>query len=1351
MATIREMQAVFKASASNMRGGVQKLRDDFKGLKKESDETGKTMGDKMYAGFDKMQRGGQKVRHVGGQFSKYVTASLAAGGGVALATANQFDKAYNNIRIGTGAAGKALEGLKGSFKSVFREVPQDADTVSKALAGLNTMTGATGETLEGLTKATLDTSRMLGEDGVSNAESFGTALKQWNIPAEEGEDLMDRLFKATQDYGVGLGDLTGQLTEYGPVLQNAGFSIDETADLFGRLSKEGINVSRVMPALNASFRNWSAEGKNSREEFDKVISTIRETEDSTEALALATDVFGAEGAQRLMTAIRNGAVPSLDELGDALEGAEGLVETTGEETLTLGERFMIFKNNMMEALEPIGQVLLDMAERWMPKIQNAAEKVSHMFGSLSEAQRKWLVILGLVSAAIGPVLLILGQLAIWIGGIGKVLTPLIQKIGAKGLGGVLKALASRLSFLFGPIGIAIGIITTLGIAFVTAYNKSETFRNFIDELRDKFSQGIEWIGKFKDGILGLFQDDGMAGIDILTSIGLSEDMAQRLWDITGYFIEFYWQVKEKVELVKGVLSSMIAMFKGEWTDGRAILEKLGFTPDQIVAIENVVIGIMSRFKQMKEEVSNALSEVGRYFKSTFSDIQAWWSEYGPLITGAISTVFGKAKEILFAILNSIDWNFQDTYRKITKIWDLLWSVVSTATRIAWSTLETIIGVGMDLIQGIIAATSALIQGDWSRFWQILRDTAGSIKDRIVAHISRMRDLGIEIFGNLVNRGKEWFLNLYSNLTDRARAIRVGVTSSFTTLKDNAIERVSSMYRSVRDWFRDMYNDTKSRASSIKDTVVGYFTDLKDDTIDRFQSIVSGAKDMMDGVGDSIDQKKEAVVEKATSLGTSIANAAIRGFNKLIGGINSVGKLLGIDELLSEIPLVGSGGGGSSRTSSGSGRGRSSNYSVARYSTGTDFHKGGAAIVGDKGPGNGGGTREIVSLPNGRNWLFNKETLIDDLPTGAKVLNNKLTEKKLGAGSGTDKDNESGWFSRAVDWGKDKASSIVGGVSGAFSKVSDFITDVWDYMSNPGELASKLVSNLDLGFELPQVPLDLATGGVKKLTSGIGDFFGKWFDSAGGEVDGGSILNRAITARFGSYPAHIARQLGVTRHYGLDTAHKYERLTSPVSGKVSRVWHDKFGGNAIQISAGDLTWWFMHMQSIARKVGDMVKAGATNLGVTGNTGLRTTGYHLHTQAMKGGIGNRFAIDPLPLLKKIGGYFKGGITDGIPELAWLNEEGFRESVISWNPARKERSEDIWRTTGQQLGFDNDESVEALKEVVKYTKVTNRLLQRIENAIIDKDPVVRVDDIFEGYNNKDTKEIQKRKQFTGRVGAD
>mgnify|MGYP001279734561 FL=1 len=228
--------------------------------------------DKGLQGMQKTLKGtAGKLKKTGKTMSAAITSPIVGLGTAAFAAADQVDKAYRNIQVGTGATGDALDGLKESFDEVFTAVPDSADAVSNALATINTLTGSTGDTLEDLTKSVLDASRTLGEDGVANSEAFGQAMKQWQIPAEEGTQQLDHLYKLTQDYGVGLGELSGQLTTYGSVLNNAGFSMAESAELMASLESNGISVSRVMPGLNKAFRNWAAEGKNSREELAKIV------------------------------------------------------------------------------------------------------------------------------------------------------------------------------------------------------------------------------------------------------------------------------------------------------------------------------------------------------------------------------------------------------------------------------------------------------------------------------------------------------------------------------------------------------------------------------------------------------------------------------------------------------------------------------------------------------------------------------------------------------------------------------------------------------------------------------------------------------------------------------------------------------------------------------------------------------------------------------------------------------------------------------------------------------------------------------------------------------------------------
>src|SRR5690625_4420438 len=122
---------------------------------------------------DKFKSTADHIKKTGQDLTKYITLPVVALGGVAAAAANDVDKAYKDIQISSGASGKDLEALHGVFDDLFTQVPQGADEVANSMANLNTLTGATDQVLQDLSKSVLDASRMLGEDGASNAESFG--------------------------------------------------------------------------------------------------------------------------------------------------------------------------------------------------------------------------------------------------------------------------------------------------------------------------------------------------------------------------------------------------------------------------------------------------------------------------------------------------------------------------------------------------------------------------------------------------------------------------------------------------------------------------------------------------------------------------------------------------------------------------------------------------------------------------------------------------------------------------------------------------------------------------------------------------------------------------------------------------------------------------------------------------------------------------------------------------------------------------------------------------------------------------------------------------------------------------
>lgn len=175
--------------------------------------------------------------------------ALLAVGKLAFEAGQEFDAATDTIVTKTGATGQALAGLQENFKAVFTSIPTDAATASSALAELAARTGATGLPLQEMTKQLLEATRLLGGDATQNAGLFARVMGDWGIPVENGAATLDKLFVVAQQTGVGMDSLMTKMVQFGAPLRLMGFSMDDSAALFGKWEKEGVNAELVMGSL----------------------------------------------------------------------------------------------------------------------------------------------------------------------------------------------------------------------------------------------------------------------------------------------------------------------------------------------------------------------------------------------------------------------------------------------------------------------------------------------------------------------------------------------------------------------------------------------------------------------------------------------------------------------------------------------------------------------------------------------------------------------------------------------------------------------------------------------------------------------------------------------------------------------------------------------------------------------------------------------------------------------------------------------------------------------------------------------------------------------------------------------
>lgn len=490
--------------------------------------------------------GAQKGLEIG--IAATAGAITAAVGGL-IGIGSTFHDMSRTIAVSSGATGDDLRALEESAMAVATTVPVAFNDAGDALASLNTMTGETGPDLERLTTQVLEASNLLGEDGTANAAAFGNALSQWEVDAATGADAMDGLFAVTQNFGIGLDAVTGHLNTYGSVLNNAGFSMEESAILFGSLEKSGLSVSRIMPGLNAAFRGWAGEGLNVQDMLTDTVGKIESAETAQEALALATDTFGAEGAQRLTTAIRNGSF-ELQDFQTALGDTEGSIERTAAENRTLEESFQLLGNEAMVALEPLATELFDAL---IPAVESAGEALTDMIDWVSENEElvKGLVVVvgglagGLLAARAAVVTFTVAQRAMNV-------ATLLATGGFKALDSAMR----KNVFVLIATAVA-GLVAGLVYFFRETETGQEIWGKFTDALgagwdwvMDKIQPGIDWlIGVFdtvKEAWVGI--TDILFKGDFNSFLGLEEDSG---------FVDFLFNVRE------GFIS-MVDWIKSAW-------------------------------------------------------------------------------------------------------------------------------------------------------------------------------------------------------------------------------------------------------------------------------------------------------------------------------------------------------------------------------------------------------------------------------------------------------------------------------------------------------------------------------------------------------------------------------------------------------------------------------------------------------------------------------------------------------------------------------------------------------------------------------------------------------------------
>lgn len=397
----------------------------------------------------KFQEVGGKIEAVGKGMTKYVTGPILALGGGSVAAFNEVDAGLDKIIQKTGATGDELEGMETIFKNIATTVPADMEEIGDAIGEVNTRFGSTGDELEGLSEQFIKFAKLNGQDVTSAIDQTQKALSAYGLGAESAAGYLDAMNKVAQMTGVSTDKLQSGLIANATAFQELGLGIDEATLLMGQLEKSGANSETVLNGMRKALKNATAEGKPFDQALAELQDTIENGSGSMDGLTAAYELFGKSGDQ-IYGAVKNGTL-NFKELVGVLGDTEGSVTDTFEAMQDPTDKFALALQQIKLLGAEIGAVLLDTLAPVIEKVSTTITSFLEKWQTLSPEMQKTILIVAGVAAAIGPLLMGLGNLITMIGSIMTMWPVLSAGFGAIAapVAGVVAAIAAL---------VAIGIV-----------------------------------------------------------------------------------------------------------------------------------------------------------------------------------------------------------------------------------------------------------------------------------------------------------------------------------------------------------------------------------------------------------------------------------------------------------------------------------------------------------------------------------------------------------------------------------------------------------------------------------------------------------------------------------------------------------------------------------------------------------------------------------------------------------------------------------------------------------------------------------------------------------------------------
>lgn len=753
----------------------------------------------------KMENLGNSIAGVG----KTIMPISTAVGGLGIAavkTAADFDSAMSQVAAVSGATGDDLQSLRDKAREMGEKTKFSASEAAQAMNYMAMAGWKSKDMISGI-DGIMNLAAASGEDLATTSDIVTDALTAFGLSAADSGHFADILAAASSNANTNV-SMMGETFKYcAPIAGALGFSAEDTAEAIGLMANAGIKSSQAGTALRTIMNNLAGEVKISGQAIGDVTIATTNADGSmrslSDILADCRVAFGgltesekAQAAESLVgknamsgfLALMNAAPADIEKLSGAIDNCDGTAEKMAA---TMQDNLMgqltILKSQLEELAISFGEMLMPAIRNIVTKIQEFVDKLNGM----DEGTREMVLKIGLLVAALGPFLVILGTTIAKIGTAMKGFVQLANgfnklKVAVQGGTGLFGKLGAAIGGISAPVVAVVAVIGTLVAAFLHLWNTNEGFReaiigtwNTIKETVSTFCQGI---------------------VDRLNALGFSfqniTEVLSAVWNgfcsllapvFEGAFQAIAVVLSTVLNVITGILDVFIGLFTGNWSQMWTGIQTIfsgvwegikGVLSAAVGIIQGIVDVFLGWFGTSWSEV---WTNIKTFFEGIWNGIVAFFSGIWETITNVVQTGIMLIGSILGAAFDIITLPFQFIWENCKEI------IVSV-----WNAIKSVVSSAIGAVSSVISSVMSVIQNVISTIW-----TAISTK-----------------ISTVLNTIKSVVTTVFNAIKSVASSVWNGIKSAISTVVDGIKSKVSSVFNSVKSTVTSVFNGIKSTTTSV---------------------------------------------------------------------------------------------------------------------------------------------------------------------------------------------------------------------------------------------------------------------------------------------------------------------------------------------------------------------------------------------------------------------------------------------------------------------------------------------------------------------------------------------------------